>query len=215
MAARVAHEIRNPLVSIGGFARRIREKLDAANPIRKYSEIIGAEVDRLEKILQEILAFSKESSPSPVPTDLNLLIRDAADLFRDTLLAKGIKMSIRLYDGFPRLLLDPHQMKQVFINLFANAEQAMENGGTLDVVSESPGSKGPIVVRIINSGPGISPDVMANIFNPFFTTKPAGTGLGLAIVHRIVTNHGGSIQVENRPEGGVVFILALPVSIAG
>ncbi len=215
MAARVAHEIRNPLVSIGGFARRIQERLESAERVRKYSEIIASEVDRLEKILQEILAFSKESTARPVPADLNHLIRDAQDLFRDTLLARGIKVSAHLREGLPPLRLDPHQMKQVFINLFGNAEQAMENGGRLDIASDGPGPDGRVVVRIGNTGPSIPPDVMANIFNPFFTTKPGGTGLGLAIVHRIVTHHGGSIHVENRPEGGVTFILALPVLRSG
>ena len=110
---------------------------------------------------------------------------------------------------------DSQQLKQVFINLFANAEQAMEEeGGTLFVASGLSNELPPeLFIEISNTGPSIPQDIMANIFNPFFTTKSTGTGLGLAIVHRIIDNHNGRISVTNRPGGGVTFLIALPVEM--
>ncbi len=217
MAASMAHEIRNPLVSIGGFARRLKDKLAHDEKAKKYSEIIYQEVKRLERILQEILAFAKESSPAFVPTDINKVIEDVLFLFRDNLSSKNIKIVTALAVELPLIFADPQQLKQVFINLFANAEQAMEeNGGTLLVTSGPSAELLPEVqIEISNTGPGIPQEIMANIFNPFFTTKSSGTGLGLAIVHRIIDSHHGRIHVKNRPdpEGGVTFLIGLPVEI--
>jgi len=136
-------------------------------------------------------------------------------LIKTCLSAKNIKIVTGLALELPLISADPQQLKQVFINLFANAEQAMgESGGTLWVSTRLSSELPPeIQIEISNTGPGIPQEIMANIFNPFFTTKSAGTGLGLAIVHRIITSHHGSINVKNRaePEGGVTFQIGLPV----
>ncbi len=217
MAASMAHEIRNPLVSIGGFARRLKDKLAHDEQAKKYSDIIYQEVNRLERILQEILAFAKESSPAFVSTDINKVIEDILFLFRDNLSAKNIRIVTNLPAELPWISADPQQLKQVFINLFANAEQAMEEkGGTLSVTSRLSAERPrEIQIEISNTGVGIPQEIMANIFNPFFTTKSSGTGLGLAIVHRIIDSHHGKIRVKNRPDpdGGVTFLIGLPVHI--
>ncbi len=215
MATSIAHEIRNPLVSIGGFARRLKDKMPNDEQARRYSDIIYQEVNRLERILQEILAFAKESSPAYVSTDINKVIEDVLFLFRDNLSAKNIQVVTEFAQDLPLISADPQQLKQIFINLFANAEQAMEErGGSLSITSrlttELPLE---VLIEISNTGPGIPQEIMANIFNPFFTTKSSGTGLGLAIVHRIIDSHNGRISVKNRPEGGVTFLISLPVEI--
>ena len=217
MATSMAHEIRNPLVSIGGFARRLKDKPVSGEQVKKYSEIIYEEVSRLEQILQEILAFARESRPSFVATDINKVIDDVFTLYKDTLSSKNIRVKTSISEGMPLISADPQQLKQVFINLFANAEQAMdESGGVLFIESRLSNQMPPeIIIEISNTGPSIPHDIMANIFNPFFTTKSSGTGLGLAIVHRIIDNHKGHIQVKNRPapDDGVTFMITLPVEI--
>lgn len=215
MATSMAHEIRNPLVSIGGFARRLNDKLTNDEQAKKYSYIIYQEVSRLERILQEILAFAKEASPAFISTDINKVIEDVLFLFKESLAAKNIKVVAELADGLPLTTVDPQQLKQVFINLFANAEQAMEeNGGTLYITTTLSEELPPeILIEISNTGPPIPQEIMVNIFNPFFTTKSSGTGLGLAIVHRIIDSHKGNIRVKNNPESGVTFMIGLPVEI--
>lgn len=215
MATSIAHEIRNPLVSIGGFARRLKDRLTSDEHVKRYSDIIYQEVNRLERILQEILAFAKEASPGFVSTDINKVIKDVLVLFRENLALKNMMVITKLSNELPLIPADPQQLKQVFINLFANAEQAMEeDGGDLYISSHlSDGLPLEVLIEISNTGPGIPQEIMANIFNPFFTTKSSGTGLGLAIVHRIIESHKGRVNVKNRPEGGVTFLIGLPVEI--
>lgn len=215
MATSIAHEIRNPLVSIGGFARRLKDKPDMDDQSKRYSEIIYTEVNRLERILHEILAFAREAPPAFISTDINKVIEDALVLCKENLSSRNILISLELYRDLPLISSDPQQLKQVFINLFANAEQAMEGrGGTLSITTRlSDRLPLDILIEISNSGPGIPQEIMANIFNPFFTTKSSGTGLGLAIVHRIIKSHNGRISVKNRPDDGVSFLIRLPVEI--
>ena len=217
MATSMAHEIRNPLVSIGGFARRLKEKPVSGEQVKQYSEIIYEEVSRLERILQEILAFAREAKPAFITTDINKVIEDVFILFKDTLSSKNIRIKTDLLPDIPLITADPQQLKQVFINMFANAEQAMEeNGGVLYIVSRlSDQMPLELIIEFSNTGPSIPQEIMANIFNPFFTTKSSGTGLGLAIVHRIIDSHKGNIHVKNRPgpDGGVTFLITLPVEI--
>jgi len=215
MATSIAHEIRNPLTSIGGFARRLKDKFCHDEHSRRYTEIIYQEVTRLERILQEILAFARETAPTFVSTDINKIIEDVLFLFRESLESKNIKVEKNLSPDIPHIMADPQQLRQVFINLFANAEQAMENeGGILSVSSRISGELPPeVIIEVSNTGPSIPPEIIANIFNPFFTTKSSGTGLGLTIVNRIITSHKGKISVRNRPDSGVTFEIRLPVEI--
>lgn len=215
MATSIAHEIRNPLVSIGGFARRLKDKPNSDEQSKRYSEIIYAEVNRLEDILQEILAFAREAPPAFISTNINKVIEDVLVLFKENLASKNINIITELSPELPLISADPQQLKQVIINLFANAEQAMAGRGGVLCVGTELSARLPleIVIEIRNSGPVIPEEIMANIFNPFFTTKSSGTGLGLAIVHRIIKTHSGRIRVKNRTEGGVSFLISLPVEI--
>ena len=216
MAARIAHEIKNPLTVIGGFAARLsrREKGGPPDhvPTERYAEIILKEVKRLERTIQQTLYFSREVVPAFQPVDINAEIREVLAMFRDELEEARVERAVTLSEKVPEISVDPDQIRQVLWNLVSNAVQAMGGGGKLTMVSRpASGGEGDGVLFLVgDTGGGIPHDVVHNIFNPFFTTKPKGTGLGLPIVHAIVQNHGGTIQLDNREGEGVTFSVFLP-----
>ncbi|HEX7126278.1 MAG TPA: GAF domain-containing protein, partial [Thermodesulfobacteriota bacterium] len=215
MAAQVAHEIRNPLVSIGGFARRLHKRIGDDSPDRAYTEIILKEVSRLERILNEILAFSKEHrSTAYEPQSLEAIVDSTLQMMAEAFKENGVRVVKRFDAGLPSIVCDGTQIRQVFVNLFNNAREAMSTGGTLTVRLASADGRGlgpHLVAEVEDTGGGLDETVMDHVFRPFYTTKESGTGLGLAIVKRIVQNHAGSIEVANRPGHGVTFILRLPL----
>jgi two-component system sensor histidine kinase HydH len=213
LASGMAHEIRNPLVSIGGFARRIAKSVETNSPLRGYVEVIQEEVARLEKLLREILDFTGENLSYFGDHELARLIEDTLILAQRDLDAHKIKV-VREFAQLPRIHCDDRQMKQVFYNLFQNAIQAMPNGGTLTIRTfpvERPDGL-YAAAAVADTGAGIPMEVLHNIFNPFFSTKDYGTGLGLAIAQRIVSRHYGQIEVNNEIGKGVTFIVSLPVA---
>jgi len=213
LASGMAHEIRNPLVSIGGFARRIAKLVEPNSPLRGYVEVIQEEVTRLEKLLREILDFTGENLSYYGDHELAKLIEDTLILVQRDLDANKIKVA-REFAQLPRLHCDDRQMKQVFYNLFQNAIQAMTHGGTLSIRTfpvEKPDGL-YAAASIADTGSGIPMEVLHNIFNPFFSTKDYGTGLGLAIAQRIISRHYGQIEVNNEIGKGVTFIVTLPVA---
>ncbi len=216
MAAKIAHEIKNPLTVIGGFAGRIVKKgksgeVDTATAIR-YSRIIQKEVQRLERILQETLYFSREVSPTVRSVDANTEIREVLLMFRDELEESRITIVADFAEELPIISVDPDQLHQVMWNLISNAVQVMPQGGMLTLATRAsfPEEGDGIVLLIGDTGGGIPHDVVHNIFNPFFTTKSKGTGLGLPIVHAIIERHGGTIHLDNREGAGVTFTIFLP-----
>jgi signal transduction histidine kinase len=213
LASGMAHEIRNPLVSIGGFARRIAKLVEPNSPLRGYVEVIQEEVTRLEKLLREILDFTGENLSYYGDHELAKVIEDTLILVQRDLDANKIKVA-REFAQMPRLHCDDRQMKQVFYNLFQNAIQAMPHGGTMSIrtfpVERSDGLYA--AASISDTGSGIPMEVLHNIFNPFFSTKDYGTGLGLAIAQRIISRHYGQIEVNNEIGKGVTFIVTLPVA---
>ena len=216
MAAKIAHEIKNPLTVIGGFAARLARKGQGKEPdgatSGRYARIILKEVQRLERIVHQTLYFSREVVPALKRVDLNDEIREALVLFREDLEEARILTDLDLSAETPDLSADPDQLRQVLWNLFSNAIQAMEGGGRLTVATRpaQPDEGDGVVFLVGDTGGGIPHDVVHNIFNPFFTTKAKGTGLGLPIVHAIVEKHGGSIQLDNREGKGVTFSVFLP-----
>ncbi len=213
LASGMAHEIRNPLVSIGGFARRIAKLVDKDSPLKGYVEVIQEEVSRLEKLLREILDFTGENLSYFGDHELNDLIEDTLMLVQRDLEAHNIKV-VKELAHLPRLHCDDRQIKQVFYNLFQNARQAMAHGGTLSIrtypVEKEDGLYAAVAVS--DTGGGIPLDVLHNIFNPFFSTKDYGTGLGLSIAQRIVSRHYGQIEVKNELGKGVTFVVTLPIA---
>ena len=214
LASGMAHEIRNPLVSIGGFARRIAKLVEKNSPLRGYVEVIQEEVSRLEKLLREILDFTGENLSYFGDHNLDQLIEDTLPLIQRDLDASNIKVVTDL-QPVPRIHCDDRQIKQVFYNLFQNARQAMhDHGGTLTISTYAQEREDGIyaAAAVSDTGGGIPLDVLHNIFNPFFSTKDYGTGLGLSIAQRIIARHYGHIEVKNELGRGVTFIVTLPIA---
>jgi len=211
MAAHVAHEIRNPLVTIGGFARSILKAVKAENdPIRKSAQIVAEEVRRLERILANVLDFTKLSPPQPRPGNINEVLEDTCALLSTEVSDRHVELVQRFDPTIPPVLLDVPLMKQAVLNVLQNALHSMPKGGRLEVITTWDG-KDWVTVEIRDTGIGIPPDVLKEMFNPFFTTRPDGTGLGLAITRKIVNDHGGRIQVESQVGMGTAFRFTLPL----
>jgi|UniRef100_A0A7C3WPN2 signal transduction histidine kinase len=213
LASGMAHEIRNPLVAIGGFARRIAKLVEKDSPLRGYVEVIQEEVSRLEKLLREILDFTGENLSYFGDHDLEQLIEDTLILVQRDLEANNIKV-VKELTKLPRIHCDDRQIKQVFYNLFQNARQAMPHGGTLTIKTYPLEKEDGLyaAIAVADTGGGIPLEVLHNIFSPFFSTKDYGTGLGLSIAQRIVSRHYGQIEVKNELGKGATFIVTLPIA---
>jgi PAS domain S-box-containing protein len=209
MAANVAHEIRNPLIAVGGFARQLHEALDPDDPRREYTSIILEEVTRLEQILREQLTLERHLQPVLAPVDVNQILRDVRKLLSHGLLSSRTRLVGKLADALPVTMGDANQLKQAFLNVVNNAIQSMTEGGVVEISTEQ---KGPdILVTVADTGPGIPQEVMSKLFMPFFTTRKTGSGLGLAVTRRIVENHGGTIDVESEEGKGTTVRITLPI----
>ena len=209
MMAEITHEIRNPLVSIGGFTRRLAKKLQSGED-KKYIDIILSEVSRLETIIHDNLSYIKEAAPHLAEGDLNSVIQDILTLYEDELTQRRIIIERDFCRNLPLMKFDGQQLKQAIINIIKNAMEAMENGGTLTLRTCSLPDTGEAAVEIGDTGHGISAKAMNNVFNPYYTTKPRGTGLGLPITNRIVKAHKGKIEMRNKLTGGAIFTIKLP-----
>jgi signal transduction histidine kinase len=207
MAADLAHELKNPLVTIGGFAGRLVKGLRGDSREYQYADTIVKEIGRLERMLADILAFSRKPTICYNICDVGEILVDCFANCAMALEDQGITLA-RSFEGGPWTTLgDASQLKQVFLNLVLNACEAMPDGGTLRVsLGKVSLDKKCILVSIQDSGGGIPADMLQKIFNPFYTTKPHGTGLGLAIVNRIVQNHGGSIEARNEGNGAMFTV---------
>ncbi len=212
MAAQVAHELRNPLVSIGGFAQRLTKQELQEPKANEYAAIIAREVKRMEEMLGNILSFSKKQLVCFEECNLKNVLQEIFDLEYDHCHRQGIKFDFALAPNLPVILGDYRQLRQVFLNLTINARQVMNEGGVLTVSARTGSLRGEkaVVIEVRDTGGGIKPEVMRNIFNPFFSTFAKGTGLGLSISHRIIEHHHGQIEVVNS-EKGARFIVSLPV----
>lgn len=211
-AASLAHELKGPLVSIGGLARRLLRKEPPGSTDWKYVDTIVREANRLEKMLAEILVFTRRATICYTQCLIGTVVEESLAVVSGVLEEKRIRLKKRLSSEPLRILGDFQQIKQVCINLFNNAAEAMKPGGVLSV-SVAPASlegRDAVSIKVHDTGGGIPPDILPNIFNPFYTTKDGGSGLGLPIIHRIVTNHGGRVLVSNRGGTGAEFRVIIP-----
>ncbi|HHT9117542.1 MAG TPA: GAF domain-containing protein [Candidatus Hypogeohydataceae bacterium YC38] len=209
MAAYIAHEIRNPLVTIGGFARSIENSNTPDVNISTSAQIIVEEVKRLEKILDNIKDFSKPAEPKKARMQINLLMEDTLSLIEGYLRERNIKLVKELQPNLPVAFIDPAQIKQVILNLIKNAIESMPKGGTLTIRTTLEDTY--FKVDFSDTGEGIPPEVMHKIFTPFFTTKTSGTGVGLAVSQKIVDDHEGKLRVTSAVGRGSTFSVLLPV----
>ena len=213
MSSAIAHEMRNPLVPIGGFANLIYKRVEEGSPLKKYAGIIVGEIERLEGLLQNILYFTKDITPILEPSNLNEVIHEVLVLYNKTFSDKEIELSGLLSPDIPLIQLDPSRIKQALINIFSNAIHAMPDGGTLTIKTsrKEENDRSYASINIGDTGTGIPEDIRGKIFDPFYTTKVQGLGLGLTLTQRIVESHSGQIEVESREGKGTTFIINLPL----
>ena len=210
LAAGVAHEIRNPLSSLKGFATYFRQRYGGVPDDVKIADIMIQEVDRLNRVISELLEFSRPMELKRTKKDLAGLVRHTLGTIEGQLRDKGITVKADMSPGLPEAAVDPDRMTQVFLNLFLNAMAAMDREGILSVgVARQDGRT--LRVSVSDTGTGIRKEDLGRVFDPYFTTKSSGTGLGLAIVHRIVEAHGGEIRLESEPGKGATFTILFPI----
>ena len=214
VAKRVAHEIKNPLTPIQLSAQRLRKKFYEKSPdldrvFDDATNVIINEVGSLKQMLDEFSKFARLPAPQMTRQSLHDVLKEVATLYREA--QKDIELIIELDHDLPLINFDREQLKRVFVNLFDNAVQAMNQKGRLWVGTKYDTKRKRAVVAVADEGPGIAPEDQERLFVPYFTRKKTGTGLGLAIVRRIITDHEGQIQVRNNQPKGAVFTFDLPV----
>ncbi|MFA4904558.1 MAG: ATP-binding protein [Desulfobaccales bacterium] len=208
----IAHEIKNPLLIIGGFARQLLKTPNLDDKSNRKLSMIAEEVSHLEEMVAEMRDFVRRPSAQKQSGQIMDILREALDLFHDTFEEHHITVHQVEETPLPSLPFDPRQVRQVFLNLLKNALEAMPQGGEITITSRVQDTKAEI--SIADTGEGMTAEVAENIFQPYFTTKEKGTGLGLAICQSIIQEHGGTISVASTPGGGTTFIIQLPVDDA-
>jgi len=217
MAAQLAHEIRNPLNGIEGFASLLLRDLPEGDRRRDFASFILEGARSLNKIVSNMLLFARPSTLHPRPVSLKAVVEEAlAYVLLETRGEDGggVEVERSWDDAADQIVADPDQLRQALMNVFLNAVQAMEGSGRLRV-STRPAGEGRVQVVVHDSGPGIPEGLRQRVLEPFFTTKNTGTGLGLAIVAKILRLHGGDLALECPPEGGTVAILTLARTTPG
>jgi two-component system sensor histidine kinase HydH len=212
LAAGVAHEIRNPLSSIKGFATYFKQRYTNHPEDQQTADIMIQEVDRLNRVVGQLLEFARPITVNKQRISLPDLLKDSIKLIEEQAAAKGVSVQIQNAAGTDSAWGDPDRINQILLNLYLNAIDAMESGGELKVALSSNMANSEIYIKISDTGWGISPEHLPKIFDPYFTTKSTGTGLGLAIAHNIVDALGGKITVESVKQKGTTFTVALPNS---
>ena len=214
LAAGIAHEIRNPLSSIKGFATYFKERYRDNPDDQKTSEIMIQEVDRLNRVITQLLEFARPPAIHKKRASLQSLIQRSLKMIESQTSAKGIQVLSDLPSNIQGVDLDPDGINQVLLNLYLNAIEAMERGGTLTVsLSKREGSPW-VKLTVSDTGTGISEEDLEHVFDPYFTTKQTGTGLGLAIVHKIIEAHRGEVRVESEVGRGTTISVLLPAAEA-
>ncbi len=209
MAAGMAHEIRNPLGGIQLYANLLKRDLKDKPELQSLAEKIVVGVKALDRIVTDVLALTHTVKPQFKPENIVNLIYSAVELLTPIIEERGTQVSIHTPVNV-NVVCDGAMLQQAFLNIIRNAIEASDESGQVFVNLETEGDIA--VVRITDSGEGISEDIMDKIFNPFFTTKDTGTGLGLSIVHRIIEAHNGSITVgKSSDTDGAVFTIKLPL----
>lgn len=221
LAAGMSHEIRNPLSAIKTFVQLLPRKIDKPGFLEKFQRTVPREINRINELVEDLLDLAKAPKYHFAMTDIKSLLKHTIEFLGEDLHAHRIKYLFDFSDDLPLIWADADQLTKAFHNLVQNAVQAMETGGRLVIEAfsekDDPSQRqittsrnGWVILIFQDTGPGIPPEIIKNIFNPFFTTKDKGTGLGLAITHKVITEHGGRIEVTSHAEYGTRFTIGLP-----
>ncbi len=225
LSAGMAHEIKNPLVSIKTFAQLLPERYQDSDFRETFSNLIGHEIDRIDSLVNQLLRFARPTKPHLQPMHIHEILEKSLLLVGHRLYQKDIKLTRSWEANVDTIRADGDQLEQVFLNFFINAMDAMKNGGELNIstqirtdeqwispLTQSNGEAYEIIrITIRDNGEGISSEDLPHVFDPFFTTKDYGTGLGLSVVHGIIQEHGGQIEVESEVKKGTAFHILLPL----
>lgn len=209
LSAGLAHEVRNPLASIGGAAAILRKNAGSEERREEFLEIIEKECVRLNRLLTNFLGFARPSPPQYQLAEIGPILESVASLASHAVRRQSIRLLINPASDVPAIPCDPEQVKQVLLNLTINAVQAMPDGGEIVLSTRVDGAR--VVIEVKDQGPGVSAEDLDKIFDPFFTTKDTGTGLGLSVAHQIVSQHGGILSAKNNSDRGATFSLFLPI----
>jgi PAS domain S-box-containing protein len=210
ISSHIAHEIRNPLVTMGGYARRIKQIANDNDKIIKAADVILKESVRLENILSNVMDLTKPQTLIKSLNNINDIVLDTIDLLKNIFFEKKIHITTKLSSDLPLVNSDANQIKQIILNLVQNAIDATPPGGNVEITTDTDNINENIEIIISDTGIGIENKNLDDIFEPFFTTKTTGVGLGLAIVNKIIKDHKGNIIVRNRETKGAEFIITLP-----
>jgi signal transduction histidine kinase len=204
----IAHDMKSPLMTIGGFAKQVSSTLQTDEKARKKLDLVLRETSRLESMVREMLDFGRPLQLKTKMENLNTLVGECTELSRPMAEEQGVVIQTELDLDLPSQPLDREKFKQVILNLITNSVQASPSGKTVWVGTR--GEKNEVVLDVSDCGCGFPDEDREKIFQPFFSTKKEGTGLGLPIVKKIAKAHGGAISVRSNPEGGVTFSVRLP-----
>jgi len=217
IAATVAHEINNPLAGVFTYIKLMERRLERGQDgevdvekFREYLATMGREVERTSAIVQNLLDLTRQREPSKKPCDINRIIEESLVIVQNKLKLHNVEVEKRM-DPLQEVNADPSQMKQVFINVMVNAAEAMREGGRLTIRTFRNPDGNIAVLEFEDNGVGIPPEVMARIFDPFYTTKEKGTGLGLSVVSGIIKRHEGQVEVRSEAGNGTLIRITLPV----
>lgn len=209
LSAGIAHEVRNPLASIKGTAEIFSDKFKPGDKEYEFAKILIKEVNRLDKVVEELLDFARPKPLELKLSNINDIIQSVLKLTGHQISNSRIDLETQFAKDMPPVNVDPEQMKQIFLNLVINAVQAMPDGGALRIGSYQNGSE--VVCEFSDTGMGISKEQQENLFTPFFTSKANGTGLGLAIAYKIIESHKGKIKYTTQENQGTTFVISLPI----
>jgi two-component system NtrC family sensor kinase len=210
----VAHEINNPLTGIVTYSHLLLERSVVGNGTRESLEKIVKQANRCRDIIRGLLDFARQRKPEKRLSNVNRVLEECVSLVDNQALFHNIRIVQHLAQDLPKVLMDPSQIQQVFMNMIINAAEAMHGNGQLTITTRHVLADSAVEVEFTDSGHGIKEEDLDRIFNPFFTTKEVGhgTGLGLAISYGIVQEHKGTITVESQEGQGATFTIRLPVT---
>ncbi len=211
LATEMIHEIRNPLTAVYGFLQLLQQHLEGS-PKEEYLAIMSAELKNINRFVSDFLLLARPGYCKRAQCSINQLITEVVALVECEAVIRKLIINLETSEGMPLINADGGQLKQVFLNITRNALDSLPEGGEVFLRVSKDEQQGNVRVVIRDTGKGMDQQTLANMFNPFFTTKESGTGLGMFISKKIIDNHGGHIEIRSEPAGGTTVTVLLPVA---